>query len=735
MAGKTSGRRRGRSARLATMLGCVAAIGSGTAVAQDQPAEGQDPFVIELPTIDIQGSQVELTLPYVGGQVATGSRAGLLGNLDFLEMPFSSTAYTQELIQNQQADSIGDVLLNDPTVRVAKGFGNFQEVYVIRGFPVYSDDMTLNGLYGILPRQFVAAELMERVEVFRGANAFINGAAPGDSAVGGTINLVPKRAPAEGINSLTLGYESNGQFVGSADVGRRYGANGEWGIRASAHGRVGESAVEDEDRSLTALSLGVDYAGTRARFSFDLGYQDNRIDAPRPQVTPPFAGDVPEPPDADTNYAQPWTYSDEEQVFGVVRGEFDITENVTAWVAGGARFGEEANVLANPSTTSTGVTSAYRFDNTREDTVLSGDAGIRAEFDTGIVGHRVVFSVSGYQEESDNAYAFSSFAGFAGDLYNPFPVPPPAANFFVGGVLSDPLKTSETTTASVAFADTLSFLDGRLKTTFGLRYQYLGAETYDYNTGARISNYDDSKVTPAFGVTYELVPGLALYANYAQALQRGETAPTVNNGRPVLNAGEILAPYVSDQVEVGAKYDAETFGGTLSLFSISKPRAIVENDVFSDGGEQQNQGVELTLFGEPVAGVRVIGGLTYVDTEVTTADANDGNAAIGTPEFQLNGNVEWDLPFIAGLTVDARLIHTGAQYVNAANTVEVDSWTRLDLGLRYVLTLQGVDWTLRGRVENLTDESYWASVGGFPGANYLVQGNPRTFIASLNVTF
>ncbi|WP_157814576.1 hypothetical protein [Janthinobacterium sp. 64] len=33
-----------------------------------------------------------------------------------------------------------------------------------------------NILAGLLPRQFVASELLERVEVFRGANTYINGA-------------------------------------------------------------------------------------------------------------------------------------------------------------------------------------------------------------------------------------------------------------------------------------------------------------------------------------------------------------------------------------------------------------------------------------------------------------------------------------------------------------------------------------------------------------------------------
>ena len=96
--------------------------------------------------VTAQGSQIDLPEPYAGDQIARGGRAGLLGNLDYMESAFSGTAYTQSLIRNQQARSVGDVLQNDPAVRVTKGFGNFQEVYMVRGFPVFSDDMMLNGV-------------------------------------------------------------------------------------------------------------------------------------------------------------------------------------------------------------------------------------------------------------------------------------------------------------------------------------------------------------------------------------------------------------------------------------------------------------------------------------------------------------------------------------------------------------------------------------------------------------
>src|SRR5690606_28087542 len=151
-------------------------------LAQSTPTSAQAAEPVELESVEItasaDASAAGLIPPYAGEQVARGGRVGILGNQDYMDTPFTSTAYTSQLIQDQQARSVSDIVQNDPSVRVARGFGNMQELYVVRGFPLYSDDISYNGLYGLLPRQYVAAEFIERVEVFRGASAFLNGAAP-----------------------------------------------------------------------------------------------------------------------------------------------------------------------------------------------------------------------------------------------------------------------------------------------------------------------------------------------------------------------------------------------------------------------------------------------------------------------------------------------------------------------------------------------------------------------------
>ncbi|WP_017446026.1 TonB-dependent receptor [Gayadomonas joobiniege] len=687
--------------------------------------------------ITVTASQVNLRDSFAGGQVSRGGRAGILGNLDMMESPFNSTNYTAELIREQQAKSVADVLQNDPVVRVAKGFGNFQELYVMRGFPVYSDDMTYNGLYGILPRQYVAAELLERVEVFRGASAFLNGASPGGSGLGGSVNIVPKRAEEDPLNRITLGYEAKGHVYGVVDVSRRFGEqDNSTGIRANLVKRNGETSVENQDRDLSVASIGLDHKDENLRVSLDLGFQDHQVDAPRPAVTP--SNIIYEAPDSETNFAQNWTYSNEWQLFGAVRGEYDFTDKVTGWAAYGFRNGEEKNRFANPTLQDNGNIRAYRFDNVRNEDVESGEIGINIDVKTGPVGHTLISSASVFSLEAENAYAFSSFARFdAGTLYHPETAEMPVADAFVGGDLNNPLVTEKTELASIALADMLSFNDGKLLVTLGGRYQNIKTYTYDYNSGDEQSGYDESQFTPVVGVVYKLSEQFSSYANYIEGLLPGDVAPASSGGEAVENAGEVFDPYRAEQVEVGLKYDAGKFGGSVSLFNTAKQTSVINNNVFGTDGEQQNQGLELSLFGMPADNLRVIGGFTWIDAEMkkTQDGLLNGKTAIGVPNVQANVNVEWDVTELPGLTLDARAAYTSEQYASADNSLEVDASNRFDVGARYNIFAGMTDITLRARIDNLFNNHYWASVGGFPGSNYLVLSEPRTLKVSASFNF
>ncbi len=97
-------------------------------------------------------------------------------------------------------------------------------------------------------------------------------------------------------------------------------------------------------------------------------------------------------------------------------------------------------------------------------------------------------------------------------------------------------KTSESRLYSVALADTVSLDDRRIQLTAGLRNQRVQVVNYDPGTGARISDYGKSAITPAVALTIKPTDQLALYGNYIEGLSQGATAPEGS-----VNAGETFS--------------------------------------------------------------------------------------------------------------------------------------------------------------------------------------------------
>ena len=222
---------------------------------------------------------------------------------------------------------------------------------------------------------------------------------------------------------------------------------------------------------------------------------------------------------------------------------------------------------------------------------------------------------------------------------------------------------------------------------------------------------------------------MAFYYNYLEGLSKGDVAPSNAS-----NAGEIFAPYVSKQHEVGVKLDYGTFMSTLALFQIQKPTGELAQGRFSVQGEQRNRGLELSLFGEVTPGTRLLGGVTLLDAQLTKTGiaANQGNTPVGVPEVQANLWAEWDTPWIEGLTLTSGAIYTASQYVNQANTQQLDAWTRFDVGARYSTRIAERPTTFRATVQNLFDREYWSGVASYGAFS---QGSPRTLLLSATVDF
>lgn len=676
--------------------------------------------------------------------------AGVLGDKDAADVPFSIRSYNAALILNQQPQTLGQVLENDPTIRTTTGFGIAGELFVIRGFALAGDDIGYDGLYGITPRQLVAPELYESVQVLNGSSAFLNGAAPGGTGIGGSVNLIPKRATAEPITRATIGYTGPEHVGGGFDFGRRMGKNGEWGIRINGTARAGDVAVDDEFRSSYVLGAAIDYNSGPFRATLDLAYQRVKVSHFRPKLRVNTLTEIPDAPDASTNFGQPWQYTTLRDIFGQFRMEYDVAKDVMVYAAVGARDGSEEGVYSTPTLVNLNgditVSSSFipRTDNNEAATV-----GARARLSGGGITHE--FNVGGSMNwlVNRNAFQFFDLSAQRNNLYAPVEVTPSTRITFVGGNLSDPFPISRTRLSSVFFSDTIGLWNDRILLTAGLRLQTINAKSYSNASGALVSEYDEDKVTPVFGLVFKPAEGLSLYANRIEALVQGATAPltganpTGGAALPVTNAGQILPPFVSEQYELGGKWTLGRIDLSLAVFQIDRETAILRADPntvgalqFGPFGIQRNRGIEFTMAGEISDNLRLITGGSIIDAKLrrTQNGVNEGAQAVGVPEYTLNANVEWDVPFVPALTLTGRVVHTGEQAANVANSLFLDSWTRFDIGARYVAVVGGKPLTFRFNIDNVADADYWASA--FDSFRPDLQlGAPRTFKASMTYDF
>lgn len=655
---------------------------------------------------------------YAGGQVARGGRLGMLGNTDLMDAPFNITSYTSELIENQQARSVGDVLANDPSVRIATTAAAPGEYLMIRGFSAIEDSVFFNGLAGMAPNNRSSTEMIERVEVLKGPSAAISGMVP-DGSVGGTVMLMPKRAADKPLTRIGLEYGTRSQWGTRVDIGRRFGENKAWGIRVNGVLRDGEGTIQGKDQRTGMVSVGLDYRGDRLRVALDAYDQKDKRDGGSDYFFV-FSGEPSAVPDA----SKPMTLGDSTQArvrMAMARAEYDLTSRVTAFAAFGKRSSRGEQMRAFPG----GIDQFGNFNrpsqHERLDTdVSSTELGLRARVNTGAVSHSITLAATDFKRTTYWSALYGKPA--ANSIFDPIPITDP-------GDPGAPPKIMRNNLRSIALTDTLGLWDDSLLLTLGVRHQKvstLGGWSGWNNTAP----YKESAVSPIVALVFKPTPSVSLYANYVEGLTKGPVAPI---GTGLDNSGEVFPPYKSKQYELGMKGEWEGFGTSVSLFQISRPNSLTYNNRFSLDGEQRNRGVEWNVYGTPTKGVRVLGGMMLMNAKVTKAvGESEGKRAPGIPKVQFNLGGEWDVPGVSGLTLSGRMLHTGSVYIDSGNLFKIPAWTRWDVGARYTTRIGGKPVVLRANIENLFDKNYW--MGSYL-PNYASRGASRTLLLSATMDF
>lgn len=709
-----------------TALLLAAASGNAWAATAESTDDSAQSLTLDATNVNARYlGPTDLPEVLAGGQVARGARLGMLGNKDVMDTPFSVTSYTAKTLADLQTVTVADALERDPSVRSTGQTGGIVDSFFVRGFAIGEGnlgELAYDGVYGVAPNYRAFTEYAERVEVLKGPGALMYGISP-NSGVGGVINIVPKRPLDQDLTRFTGSYASDTQVGGHLDISRRFGEENQFGVRFNGSLQGGDTAVDDQHRDVGVGAIALDYRGERLRLNLDYISQKESFEgASRPFTLAPGV-QVPSAPNGRTSLPQKWGWSDIKEQSALLGGEYDLSDSLTVFAhAGGGRsdvkrLSDQVPRILNDAGDTSNIPGYYKFNVDRS----TADVGLRAQFATGPITHTTTLMATRYQDELSRG--INNGTEIRSNIYHP--VDTPKQNLRAPKVL----RISESELSGVALTDTLGFLDERIQLTLGVRRQDI--ESRNYNAaGAVSSRYKDAATTPLVGVVVKPWDDVSLYYNYVEGLSKGDIAPGTAS-----NAGETFAPYESKQHELGVKYEHGTLMTTLALFQIEKPSGeLGANGVYSVQAEQRNRGVELSVYGEVAPGTRLMGGVTFLDGELTqsASAANRGNKPVGVPDIQANLWAEYDTPWLEGFTLTGGAIYTDSQYVNQANTQELDAWTRIDAGVRYATKIEGRPTTLRATVQNVFDREYWSGVASYGAFS---PGYPRTLQLSATVDF
>ncbi|MFJ4132246.1 TonB-dependent receptor [Pseudomonas cyclaminis] len=709
-----------------TALIVAAASGNAWAATAGSTDDSAQSLTLDATNVNARYSgPTDLPEVLAGGQVARGARLGMLGNKDVMDTPFSVTSYTAKTLADLQTVTVADALERDPSVRSTGQTGGIVDSFFVRGFAIGEGnlgELAYDGVYGVAPNYRAFTEYAERVEVLKGPGALMYGISP-NSGVGGVINIVPKRPLDQDLTRFTGSYASDTQVGGHLDISRRFGEQNQFGVRFNGSLQGGDTAVDDQHRDVGIGAIALDYRGERLRLNLDyINQKESWEGASRPFTIAPGV-DVPSAPNGRTSLPQKWGWSDTKEQSVLLGGEYDLNDSLTVFAhAGGGRsdvkrMSDQVPRILNDAGDTENIPGYYKFNVDRS----TADVGLRALFATGPVTHTTTLMATRYQDELSRGINNGTI--IRSNIYHPVDRPEQTIN------TPKVLRISESELSGVALTDTLGVLDDRIQLTLGLRRQAI--ESRNYNAaGAVSSRYKDNATTPLVGVVVKPWDDVSLYYNYVEGLSKGDIAPGTAS-----NAGETFAPYESRQHELGVKYEHGTFMTTVALFQIEKPSGeLGANGVYSVQAEQRNRGVELSVYGEVAPGTRLMGGVTFLDGELTKSAtaANQGNKPVGVPQIQANLWAEYDTPWLEGFTLTGGAIYTDSQYVNQANTQALDSWTRIDAGARYATKIEGRPTTFRATVQNVFDREYWSGVASYGAFS---PGYPRTLQVSATVDF
>lgn len=240
-----------------------------------------------------------------------------------------------------------------------------------------------------------------------------------------------------------------------------------------------------------------------------------------------------------------------------------------------------------------------------------------------------------------------------------------------------------------------------------------------------------SKASPwLFNGTVSILAGrdLAFYAGYTKGLEESPVAPEI-----AVNRGEAPPAITTEQMDAGFRYAiTPTLRLVAGVFDVRKPYfALDPTRVFRRLGEVRNRGIEMSLAGQITPRLNIVLGAVLLDAKVSGDQVNlglIGPKPVGSIARNINGAMNWNLPWLEGLSLDLAYEGTSDRIASSANTFVIPARYAAALGGRYRFDLFDKPATFRAQLSSFNNAYGFNNFG--EGFYYNL---PRRFQMSLTV--
>ncbi len=638
----------------------------------------------------------------------THTATGALGDRALHDTTFAITAIGREQIEQRQVVSLGEAFITDPSVttQVSAYASGWSSPIRNRGIDVAWDSYRVNGLQVSSWGTEWPLEIMEQVELLKGPGGFMYGF----GQPGGIVNYVTKKPTDQPTLSAQLGWREQGIASGGIDVGGRFGDQQMFGYRFNAYQEKGETFNGgDIDRKVGALSLDARLSDTLT-WTFDGVFQERDLSGESPQYY--FIGltELPRPIAGDIDNGIAGTYYDTRSSLLSTALAWQLNINWKATFSYGfTSHWNDVNKIFAYIDDINGDYDVNVYELGGKTEWKQAQALLEGRFTTGPLSHQLVAGASHQTTLGwDRPYEWNLIG--RGNLYQR----PSLRHDAVGARQFS--RGSETVQQALFLSDTVDFGAGWSA--------LLGAR---YNDFENKGSYHTYPVTPTYALLFKPDEAWTLYASYVESLEAGNRV-----GDDYLNAGDVLDPTLSKQLEAGAKFDSARWSGNLAAFRLERGANI---DRLTDAGRVLVQdGITLYEGIEASADLRVTdalvvgGGATWLDPtydKLSPDSANQqGNRPAGAAHWSGVLHATWQLPWVDGLEAYAVGRYYGDVWYDADNTLKLPDYTLFNAGVGYRTQAAGHAVTWRGSVENLGNRRYWSNAG---------IGLPRTVAVSVRL--